>query len=148
VSQTFPAFEHLNALLGRLQKASRSRGCSVGRSIDCLRTRSAAWRKSWKRSGCWRGRCGGSRIRCGNLCVRTSEKGHQTNYNVHAEESDPRPYSRARGRISELNGSLFHQLKSQLNNSFKTSLSRGRSVRADEKLAAFSELGETIDCTA
>jgi len=27
----------------------------------------------------------------------------------HADESDPRPHSRTRGRMSELNGSLFHR---------------------------------------
>jgi len=32
--------------------------------------------KRWKRGGCWQRRCG---RRCGDLCVRASEEGHQTN---------------------------------------------------------------------
>jgi hypothetical protein len=33
-------------------------------------------RNSWKRGGCWRTRCGRTRTRCGNLCVRASEEGN------------------------------------------------------------------------
>ena len=102
----------LNALVSQLRDACRLMHLCFWRFLwrnrPTSRSRSGARRNSLDRGGCWRRRCSRSRTWCGNLCMRASEEGDQTNQNAHADDSEPRPYSHTRDWASELNGFLFH----------------------------------------